>query len=949
MKSRLPIIYTVRRIRSRRFTKSLSNQKANRSLAIAFLSSLLIAFSLSAIGLGFFYTEISKDLPPSDSLPLMMDRHNGSLLSPTILYDRLGTTEIFRLETNNVERRFLPLDPQQPESINPYVVQLVIAVYQPDYWTGAGSSGFSFSNSRSTTIAEKLVEKTLLWNEEQGWKKLIRTRLLADQLIKKFGKAQVLEWFINSLSFGKSTFGIDSAARLYFFKTAGELNLGEAALLVSTSLSPALNPLDAPVAAQENQKKILSQLLKDGLISEADFSTASGFTLKTASNPNPETGIANAFSAMVIEDLKELYGIQRVELGGMSVITTLDYRIQETLQCTLSSQINRYSGLTGENTECDAERFLPVVFTNESTNRNLIASGVVLDPRSGEVLALVGDRDSLGESALITLKQGGSILTPLIAANAFSRGFSPASQVWDLPANETAEILPLEEYHGPIRFRTAMANDYLAGVSDLLNQIDFKIIESSAADFGLKNFEKNVKNSDFLHAGKNVTVLDVADFYQTFATMGQRNGVKNPFSEAIEPKVIRDLSTSDGVIRKNFSVESLSLLSPQLAFLTHDVLSDPLERRESLGFPNLLEIGRPSGAKFGYAENQDEIWTAGYTPQYVSVIWSGSSGGEKAKLDPEITGGVWYAMMQWLHQNTSSQSWQMPTGLTEVKVCDLSGMLPTQDCPTVVEELFIDGNQPVTFDTLFKRIKINRESEKLATVFTPQGVVEDKVFMILPAEAWDWADTHAIPIPPNDYDLIQAPPAPQDAFIQQPFNYQFLSGNIEIIATVQVKDMTGYRIQVGQGLNPTSWFQIGEDMATPVNGEPLIVWDTTLFEDGLYALKLLVVRENYQELEHTIQTTIDNTPPEARILFPTADLVIDKQKEPSVIFQAEITDNIAIDHVEWWLDGKLVMSLTDEPYEISLILEEGEHQVKLVVIDLAGNVTETDFLKFIVK
>lgn len=138
-------------------------------------------------------------------------------------------------------------------------------------------------------------------------------------------------------------------------------------------------------------------------------------------------------------------------------------------------------------------------------------------------------------------------------------------------------------------------------------------------------------------------------------------------------------------------------------------------------------------------------------------------------------------------------------------------------------------------------------------------------------------------------------------------------------------------------------------MATPVNGEPLIVWDTTLFEDGLYALKLLVVRENYQELEHTIQTTIDNTPPEARILFPTADLVIDKQKEPSVIFQAEITDNIAIDHVEWWLDGKLVMSLTDEPYEISLILEEGEHQVKLVVIDLAGNVTETDFLKFIVK
>ncbi|MCK7510794.1 MAG: hypothetical protein MZV70_46490 [Desulfobacterales bacterium] len=107
--------------------------------------------------------------------------------------------------------------------------------------------------------------------------------------------------------------------------------------------------------------------------------------------------------------------------------------------------------------------------------------------------------------------------------------------------------------------------------------------------------------------------------------------------------------------------DSQSILSNQLAYLIHDFLQDDLARSLSLGYPNQLEIGRPAGAKFGHTYNNEEVWAAGYTPQYTTVVWYGNNAIGKEAVDYKISGNVWYAMMQWLHKDLAIETWSTPT------------------------------------------------------------------------------------------------------------------------------------------------------------------------------------------------------------------------------------------------------------------------------------------------
>jgi membrane carboxypeptidase/penicillin-binding protein len=867
--------------------------------------------------------------------------------------DKSNENEIYRLEEAGIQRRFLPLDPNQHEFISPYVVQLSVAVYEPYFWSSPGYNRNLLSTDSVRTIAERLVEKLLLWDEPENLNRILRMRLLAAQITEKYGRAQVLEWYLNSSAYGHNTVGVDAAARLYLNKNASELNLAEAALLVSTSLTPALNPMDAPQAALENQENLLIQLNEEGFVSDEDFNTARKSELEIVSAVQEQDQISSAFSSLVINELYELYGRERVELGGLRVTTSLDYEIQQALRCTLITQLNRVDGSESNIASCPPERFLPSLFDESMDGANLMGSGIILDPRSGEVLAFVGNLNGEEESDSNSRKQGGTILTPLIAVNAFARGFSPATQVWDIPTNLSENLsayqLPIEAYKGPMRFRTAIANDNLTGVNRLFEQIGYDVVSRSSNSFGLTTISNLDQVQEILYAGESATILEVADFYTIFANLGTHFGIKNPANGLIEPKLLRHVELVDGLVLDDFQTDSQAILSPQLAYLVHDILRDDYERRATLGYPNLLDLGRPSGAKFGSTFNKDEIWTAGYTPQYVSVIWFGQTEKDAIELNPKIAGGVWYAMMQWLHQNLPVENWQKPTGISEAVVCSLSGLLPTRECPDTITEIFIDGTQPAGYDNLFKSYEINRETGLLATVFTPAEMIETRTYMLVPEEALDWASANNIAVPPKDYDLIQAPKPSEDALILSPPNYSYLSGDVDIMGTVQIQDLTSYRIQVGQGLNPTSWLQIGEDFTRKISNRKIVEWDTSGIEDGLYALRLMVIRENFQVDTHTIQVSVDNTIPAGKILYPTADRTIPRSSQGSITLQAEALDRAGIERVEWWLDGKMVGSNAQMPYSYPISINAGKHTLFIKIYDVAGNEFISSEFEFVVE
>ncbi|HSM23769.1 MAG TPA: transglycosylase domain-containing protein, partial [Anaerolineaceae bacterium] len=510
MKNRLQTLLIIKDRKKRRYQASVKNKSSFKKLSlISVILFLMIIASIPLIG-GYFYIQLTSDLPSAEWISAYLNPQNGILLEPTTLYDRDAQNEIYRLQHQGNSRKFLSLDPNQTEFISPYVVQLTVATKQPDFWSSSGYNKQFFSNVQDRTIAEELVVRLLLWDEPPGLRRDLRMRLLAAQIVEKYGRAQVLEWYLNSVNYGHYTIGISSAAQLYFNKNATDLNLAESALMVATSLTPALNPLDAPQAALENQENLLTTLNEKGFVTDQDYVNAKQTTIELVTEIQPLDSQANTFSNLVLNDLYDLYGRDRVELGGIRVTTTLDYSLQTALYCTLNSQIDKINGNFVGSDQCEPERLLPSLFETLPADLNLLGSGIILDPSTGDVVALVGNLDGEREYSVLDSKQGGSILTPLIAVNAFVRGFSPATQVWDIPGNLPAELssfqLPMDSYKGPLRFRTAIANNYLAGVTKLYDQLGYDVVRRSANSFGLTTISNLSDIQGVLFSGDSTNV-----------------------------------------------------------------------------------------------------------------------------------------------------------------------------------------------------------------------------------------------------------------------------------------------------------------------------------------------------------------------------------------------------------------------------------------------------------
>ena len=293
------------------------------------------------------------------------------------------------------------------------------------------------------------------------------------------------------------------------------------------------------------------------------------------------------------------------------------------------------------------------------------------------------------------------------------------------------------------------------------------------------------------------------------------------------------------------------VVAPPLAYLVNNILTDESARWPTLGHPNQLELGRPLGVKLG--QSASNSWAVGYTPTRLAAVWqelpSASGVPQQAPSAPATdqtqVPTLLASLMQLATQSLPSDGWVAPPGVTTMQVCDPSGLLPTNDCPNIVSDVFLSGNEPAQPDTLFRTYTVNRETGFLATVFTPPELVENKVFMVVPTEAADWARTADIPVAPSSYDAIQQPPVDPFVHFSSPAIFSEVSGKVQFRGTATGADFDHYRVLVGQGLNPQSWIAVGPDSSTRVEDGLLATWDTSGLS-GLYAVELQVVRTDLQ-------------------------------------------------------------------------------------------------------
>jgi membrane carboxypeptidase/penicillin-binding protein len=946
------------RFRSKKRPSSRSNPLGLIGLLVAIFIS--IALVVSVIYGVMLYSEMTAELPPPDLLVRLLDPISGTLLQPTKIYDRTGQHILWEFENPLLEtREYARITDGEMlffQDVSEHFINAILAENDPEFFNKPSTFFAGIRHTASDPIPHQLVEELLLWNEIDHPYREVRIHLLSDQIVALYGREKVLEWYINSAYFGNQTYGIEQASQVYFGKPAGKLNLEEAALLAGVASFPALNPYDSPGAAKENQENILRLMQDDGYITRSELDRA---LQKELIYPDPE-GLADqltpSFVDYILEEADPLVPLDQLIRGGYKIVSTLDYSIQSEIRCTTELMISR---VYGENLEiepdCEASRLLPKYngpLLQEPDQ--LEVQLVYLDPLQGEILGMSGINNDGDYARMDVPRDPGTLLTPFIYLNHFTQGFEPASLVWDIPLKDNSlnnrqmhpGCVDNCDYQGPINIRKAMINDFLSPAIQLWNSQGSNQVEKTLSLFGFSLDGDRCKDCTIFSESPRSTIIDISQGYGVFVNQGFLRGRTGNISKRdIQPASILeviDLSGQWGDIEQSY-IEN-KIISEQLVYLINSVLSDS----DSRLYGDDFQIGRTAGVKTGFLPGSNSAWVIGYTPKAVTAVWAGSPESlDQTKLEyMQISTSLWRAVTQYTSRDHENIEWELPPGVITLDVCFPSGMLMSDSCPREVREIFIQGNQPQEADRLYQVLEINRETGLLASVFTPVSLIEEKVFIDIPPEAVDWAETAGLEVPPTLFDLSSKDPGVEGLSIFRPENLSFVNGKVGITGSLPELEFQSAKLQYGVGMNPGSWVQIGSMIDEPGENIWLGAWDTTELEDGVYSLQLILVKEDQRLSKISRILSVDNTSPEIKIRADLSEGIINYSPGQELLLIAEFDNSSEIDKVDFYLDNQFVGSRTTSPYLIPWMMQLGDHTLAIKAIDQAGNQSqlEVDFV-----
>lgn len=946
--------------------------RANGLILRAVLASASILLVIAALTFALVQADITSDLPAVTSLESHFGAIGRERYVPVRFFDRSGEVVLYQASNPDAKGpRWLYIQDDGPIDIQEHTLRALLAAIEPDYFARSSATTPDMvrdfmriwlqgsSNQPSATITRALVEAQLIPlgverqpdNLEQA-----RIHLLAQETDRRFPKSLILEWFINSIDFGRDAYGLDAAALVYLGKHASDLDLAESTLLAPIILQPTLNPFDAPEESLERQVRLLETMVELGWITTGQARAAEQERLEILA---PERSVRTQLQEILTRWLKERLGRQALNRSGLTVYTTIDAELQFQAECTLATQLRRLdSGLGNESvpaadgSACLAAGLLPPLRPRDQRLDHQIEDGafVVLDPQSGELLALAGNVD-------VEL-QAGAVLSPLIYLTAFSQGYSPGSMVLDLPPEAITDQSSgeLDGMHGPVRIRTALANMYPLAVERMLRIVGEEGFLRIARNLGIP-LNLTIGDLDPGIDRWQVRLLDLAAAYGVLAYQGQQvgasavGGIKTGEGMNLQPEILFEVEDGGSRLVYRYAPGSSAVVSPQLAYLINDILQDEQARRPLYGNGNPLEIGRPTAVIGSLSHDDREAWTVGYSPTRVVGVWMGNLG-ESPPRSMEVNNSaaaVWHALMQYATRELPAEDWTTPPGINRIEVCDPSGLLPTAHCPAVVREVFLTGTEPITYDNLYQPFQVNGETGKLATLYTPLEQVEERVYLVPPPEALAWAEIVGIEQPPKEYDtLIGEQSTVSGVEIHSPTPFSFVRGDVVVRGQANIDDFDYYRIQYGEGLNPTRWVQIGDEFPNPVRSGLLARWDTSGL-DGLYTLQLIVVGEEGQLATAVVNLTIDNQPPDLVIVLPEDGQRIDASQTGGVVLQVDATDQFGVAGVSFFIDGRLLSTLSTPPFSTRWRENTaGEHIFEVEAFDLAGNRSKRESATFIV-
>jgi len=891
-------------------------------VAIVIVTGLLMI--LTAFGtVAGVYAYFAQGLPDAGAIETAQET-----FETTKIYDRTGQHLLYEIfDPRRGDRTIVPL-----EEIPLYLRQATIAIEDRNFYENPGINFRGILRAAwadlhgqpvqgGSSITQQLVKNVLIPPEER-YKKLysrkIKEVILALEVSRRYpgreGKDQILEWYLNSNNYGNWAYGVAAAAKIYFGKRVQDLTLAECAMLAAIPQYPALNPINAPEEARKRQHLVLDAMVRESYITAEQAAAAKAEVLHVQQSVADRFSIqAPHFSLYVRNQLLEELGEQAYQ--GLKVYTTLDLDLQQKAEEIARAHIKK---LQEENTHASN------------------AAVVAIRPTTGEILAMVGSLDYWDESidgnvnVALAARQPGSAFKPFTYVTALAQGYTPATMIMDVRTAFHDAPNPYyvpenydRRYHGPQRLRLALARSYNMPAVWMLSKVGVRNVINMAHRMGINTLNADYYGLSLTLGGGEVRLLDLTYAFSVFANGGTMAGQPilpehyRPGFRELDPVAILRIEDSQGrVIKQYLHPETRQVLSPQLAFLMNDILSDNQARLAAFGVDNKLHLDdRPVAAKTGTTNDWRDAWTIGYAPQLAVGVWVGNSDNEPMDHVSGARGAapIWQQIMKYALRDEPVQEFPRPPGIVEARVCAVSGLLPTAHCPDTVTEYFLEGTVPTAYCDVHQVFRINKATGKLATVHTPPELVEERVYEIFPPEARDWVRENGIPQPPTEYDEYGPGLVAGDVAIIDPPPYAYLSQGRLIIGNAKGGDFRAWRLEFGPGLNPAAWSPIGPDHINPVDHGPLEFWDVSTLE-GLYTLRLTVMRHNRPPDQAAIQVTVDHTPPTLRLIYPPDGGEYVMEEDEYVNIQADAVDNMSMDRVEFYLDGELLGVSTVPPY-----------------------------------
>ena len=701
---------------------------------------------LAVLGGGLTLAVTLRDLPAPEEL------FSRRVVQSTKIYDRGGRVLLY--EVHGEERRtVIPFG-----DIPAVVKNATIAIEDANFYRHAGIDlrGILRAVLRDiasrdlaqggSTITQQLVKNSLV-GRERTFRRKIREAALAIILEAKLDKDKILDLYLNQIPYGANAYGIEAAAETFFGRHAGELTTAQAALLSALPVAPSYYSPYAQHRDELLKRKdyILDRMQELGYLTAEEARSAKAEVIKFL--PPTKNIRAPHFVMFVRDYLRERFGEEEVEQGGLIVTTTLDWELQEAAEKIVAEYAAR----------------------NESLIKAANMALAAIDPRTGEILAMVGSAGWLSDkladpipegcqpgvncrldpyvNAATRLRQPGSAFKPFAYATAFKKGLTPEMTLFDVETEFnplcTPEGLPRpgsalepkdcyhpqnydETFRGPVSVRQALAQSlnvpsvkllYLAGIEDSIR---------TAEDLGITSLKERERfGLSIVLGGAEVRLLEMVSAYGVLAN----DGVLNP------PTGILKITTADGKILEEKREQPRPVLDPDIARLINDILSDNQARipvfqpRSSLYFPD-----RKVAAKTGTTQDFRDAWAIGYTPALVGGVWAGNS--DNTEMQQKGSGVMaaapaWHEFMELAFQKILSEDF-IPPPKGETSKPLLKGIW--------------QGDVVLTLDAI---------SGKIATELTPLETRRDVAFGE-PHDPLYWID-RADPTGPPPQDPYQNP------------------------------------------------------------------------------------------------------------------------------------------------------------------------------------------------